>query len=139
MWIRVAFTALARSRRESTSVPSRSNMMRSIGGSSGHLPLASPYHADHGFAVRLAVFELVFLHLALQGVAVNAELFAGGALVAAALLERALDHATFQEFDGLRQEYVALEKMIDQAVKSFFHAVLFPGGVAVPPPCPRPI
>src|ERR1700745_143224 len=120
MWTRVAFTAGEGASRESTSVPSRSKMRRSISESeaSGRFAFsgAGASGAGGGLAPRAAVFELVLPHFGVEGVAMNAELLAGGALVAPGLLERALDHAPLQEFDGLRQEDVAFEEMIDQAV-----------------------
>src|SRR5438067_1765183 len=127
MWVRVAFTAWARSSRESTRVPSRSKMRRSMPPPRRRaLPFAGADGARDGLAAGVAVADAVLLHLALQRIAVDAQLFAGGALIAAALLQRVANHALLQNLDRFRQENVRFEQMLDQPVKSFFHSVSFP-------------
>src|SRR5215469_8122063 len=100
MWRRVALTALARSRRESISVPSRSKIRSFMVGQagSGHAGLraAGPRVARHRLAARTyaAAAHAKLRHFPLQGVAVNAELFAGRGLVSGVGLQRPRNHAS---------------------------------------------
>ena len=51
----------------------------------------------------------------------NTELLRRGALIAVVALQRALDHALFQDLDGLLQEESSVEQVVHQPVKSVFH------------------
>src|ERR1035438_6415820 len=80
-------------------------------------------------------FISYLLHpFALQRIAMNAELLRGGTLVAMVALECALDHALFQDLDGLLQEESTVEQVLHQLVKSVFHFLSSPpfGNLRIP-------
>src|ERR1035437_8316517 len=79
--------------------------------------------AGHRFAphARARAAHFVGHHFSLQRIAMNTELFRRGALIAVVAPERALNHALFQDLDGLLQEESSVEQVIHQPVKSVFH------------------
>src|SRR3954464_4454149 len=88
---------------------------------------ALPSFAIDGAADRLAarprIAQTEIPHLALQRVAMDPQLLAGSALVPGAQLQRPVDHASLQNLNGFREENIALEHLLDQPVKFFFHSV----------------
>src|SRR5579864_6983508 len=124
---RVAFTAFARSRLESISVPSRSKMTRSMGWARMSGPStrfgAAPggLHAARRLLTGTAVAQLVLDHFPLQRIAVDSEKFAGGATVAIGALDGARDKRLLQNLDGFFHEESVFQQVVYQVFECFFH------------------
>src|SRR5512133_2212466 len=106
---RVALTAWAKSSLESISVPSRSKISRSMLRGRGPLT-ARVAGTGRRFTPRTRARAAQFVrhHLTLQCIAMNAELLGSRALVAVIARQGALDHASFENLDGLLQEEFAV-------------------------------
>ena len=76
-----------------------------------------------GFAAGAAARfrQAVFDHFTEEGIAMNAEAFAGLRLIPGARLQRALDHPGLEDFDGLLKKDIPRKEMFHQPVKFFFH------------------
>src|ERR1017187_3039133 len=98
--------------------------------------LARMAGAGHRFAphARACAAHGVCHHFTLQRIAMNTELLRRGTLIAMVVLERALDHALFQDLDGLLQEESSIEQVFHQLVKSLFHFLSSPpfGNLRIP-------
>src|SRR4051812_28929845 len=98
-------------------VPSRSKIRRGTG--SG--PLAAQLtglRAARLHAARTSAVQLKLRHLALQGVAMDAENFGGFGAITAGALQHAFDHAFFQNLHGLFEEETSADQMCDQIFES---------------------
>src|SRR5579863_10050182 len=129
MWVRVAFTALARSSLESIRVPSRSKISSSIrlvppGSGDGGSPLARAGHAARRLPPRpgASVADFVLHHFSLQRVAVDAELLASFRLIVLALFHGAFDHPFLQQRDRLGKKNMIADQILNEPVKFVFHA-----------------
>ena len=125
---RVAFTAWARSRRESIRVPSRSKISSGI--ASGRFArrartVFAPGARETGLRRGRLPSILYSHHFPLQRVAMNAEQLRGFGLIAVRRVESTrsimpfsrISTACFEEESGVHQ-------MVDQSVETFFHVCL---------------
>lgn len=65
--------------------------------------------------------ELVFIDLAAQGVAVNAENFGGARLIAVRAVQNTLDEALFELAHGFIKKNAAFHHLVDEPFQLVFH------------------
>src|SRR5579872_7582815 len=69
----------------------------------------------------LLLAQLILRHLALQGIAMDAKQFAGGAAIALSTLDGTGDEGLFEDLDSFLHEKAFFKQMIDELLKCLFH------------------